>query len=48
MGLKEPAPESPFYNVDGTQKAVTFDSDLLGRVTLFGGESNPEIVAGPC
>ena len=46
VGLQEVAPASPFYNVNGTQKAVMFQTDLLGQVTIFGCESNPEIVAG--
>jgi homoserine dehydrogenase len=46
VGLEELSPNNPFHHVGNTMKAVTFDTDLLGQITLVGGESTPDVVAG--
>ena len=46
VGLKELAVDHPFHAVNGTWKAVMFNTDLLGTILLLGGRSNPEFAAG--
>lgn len=36
----------PFFWVNGPWKGVIFDTDLLGKIILIGGESNPQLAAG--
>ncbi|MGA2784594.1 MAG: homoserine dehydrogenase [Candidatus Bathyarchaeia archaeon] len=44
--VEEVGPEHPFFGVNGTSKAVLFNTDILGRIILSGGESNPQLAAG--
>jgi len=48
VGLEEVPPWHPFHSVDGMSKAVMFDTDLLGKSVLVGGELNPELAAETC
>jgi homoserine dehydrogenase len=46
VGVEEVPEHDPFYSVNGTWKAVAFNTDLLGKIVLVGGKSNPELAAG--
>ena len=39
VGLKKIGSENPFYFVDGKNKAVRYQSDTLGDLTIMGGQS---------
>jgi homoserine dehydrogenase len=38
---EELAPDHPLASVHGAEKAVTYDTNTMGRVTVMGGESSP-------
>lgn len=46
VGVVEVGPDHPFFWVNGTWKGVIFDTDILGKIVLVGGESNPQFAAG--
>ena len=46
VGLEEMQEDHPFHSVNGIWKAVMFETDLLGEITLLGGKSDPELAAG--
>jgi homoserine dehydrogenase len=44
--VQEVGADHPFFWVNGTSKAVILDTDIMGRIALIGGESNPQLAAG--
>jgi len=46
VGVEEIGPDHPFFWVNGTWKGATLDTDLLGKIVLIGGSSNPKYAAG--
>ena len=44
--VREVGQDHPFFWVSGTSKGVILDTDILGKIVLIGGESNPQLAAG--
>lgn len=42
---KEIGPESMLYCINGTEKGVIFETDIMGKVAVMGGASNPRAAA---
>ncbi len=45
VGVVELPGDHPLAHVDGAEKAITFVTDTLGRITVAGGESSPRAAA---
>jgi homoserine dehydrogenase len=46
VGVEEVGPDHPLFWVNNTSKGVILDTDMLGKIVLIGGESNPQFTAG--